>query len=82
MASSFYKIQMFHMPKAFRLGELVEQAEFTVLSCEDMARYVIPTFNVFTVPLRPLRINTAENDGIEYNIFAHIALYWTEIIQL
>ena len=38
-----------------------------------MVRYVIPTFDVFTVPLRPLRINastSAETDGIEYDIFA------------
>jgi len=73
MASSSYEIEIFHTPKACRFGELEEFAEVTVLSCGEMFRYVVPTFDVVTFPLRPLKIkrDSSSTEGDEwYDIFA------------
>ena len=87
MASSSCEIQIFHTPKAccFGEGEPEEQDKVIVLSRGEMVCYVIPSFDVFTVPLIPLRIKGYSRETDEEKCTTSscvIALYWTEIIRL
>jgi len=78
MASSSCEIEIFHAPKAIRFGEdePEEPDEVIVLSCGEMIRYVIPSFDVFTIPLRPLKIEgysteaDNEDEVVLYDVFA------------